>query len=226
MAPPKLPPSFSFADFVPREFAGDDKRSVILRAARKLFLRDGFSATSMDAVTSEAGVSKATVYAHFSSKQKLYEVLVAEGSENALSNLPPLARRGGVVADELRGFFEPLLTILFQFGGFAFDRMVASDSTRHPENAKFFYDHTIARITQSLVTYIDDLVREREVEVADVRAAADGLLAVVLVAPLHKALLLGPGSVDYRASLDFGLEMFLKMNGIPKAKPRAKPSRS
>ena len=52
------------------------KRQQILSAAQNLFLREGFSATSMDLVTVEAGVSKQTVYSYFSSKEKLFsEVL-------------------------------------------------------------------------------------------------------------------------------------------------------
>ena len=45
------------------------KRAAILDAAEKLFLSQGFTGTSMDAVAKEAGVSKLTVYSHFSDKE-------------------------------------------------------------------------------------------------------------------------------------------------------------
>lgn len=52
------------------------KRAAILEAARALFCREGVMNTSMDAVAAEAGVSKATLYAHFPSKVDLFgEVL-------------------------------------------------------------------------------------------------------------------------------------------------------
>ena len=59
----------SHKDPVPAEDAGlsrfsEQKRRQILEAAARLFLRDGFEATTMDAIAHEADVSKATVYAH------------------------------------------------------------------------------------------------------------------------------------------------------------------
>jgi TetR/AcrR family transcriptional regulator, mexJK operon transcriptional repressor len=42
---------------------------IVIRAAWQLFLEQGFSATSMDAVAKAAGVSKATLYAYFPSRR-------------------------------------------------------------------------------------------------------------------------------------------------------------
>ncbi|NJC38451.1 AcrR family transcriptional regulator [Xanthomonas arboricola] len=52
--------------------APHDKRGAILRAAGELFPRQGFDRTSMDSIAERAMVSKATVYAHFASKEVLF----------------------------------------------------------------------------------------------------------------------------------------------------------
>lgn len=52
------------------------KRDAIVEAARSLFCSEGFPRTSMDAVAATAGVSKATLYAHFASKADLYREIV------------------------------------------------------------------------------------------------------------------------------------------------------
>ena len=44
--------------------ASHGKPAQALDAARALFVEHGFGATSMDAIAAQAGVSKATVYAH------------------------------------------------------------------------------------------------------------------------------------------------------------------
>lgn len=193
---------------MPPFLAGDDKRSVILRAAHRLFLRDGYSATSMDAVTQEAGVSKATVYAHFDSKQKLFEALVRGGSEDAIRSIPPLTRHGGAPADELRAFFGPFLGIVFH-GGYAWSRLVIAEAPRHPENAELFFRCTIDRITQSVESYLGTLRDEGLFATRDLRLAAETLVAIVLLGPLHRVLLLGPEAVDYQASLQAGIELIL-----------------
>lgn len=48
------------------------KRDAIVASARELFYKDGYPGTSMDAIAAHAQVSKATVYAHFPSKQHLF----------------------------------------------------------------------------------------------------------------------------------------------------------
>lgn len=47
------------------------KQRQILDAARRLFLTQGFDATSMDAVTAAAGISKRTLYRYYPSKEAL-----------------------------------------------------------------------------------------------------------------------------------------------------------
>lgn len=208
----KKPPA---AEPLPPFLLGDDKRTVILRAAHELFLRDGYSATSMDAVTKQAGVSKATVYAHFDSKGKLFETLVREGSQTALGQFPPLARRGGDPAAELLAFFGPFLDLLFGGGAYAWNRMVIAETARHPDNAKLFYACTIDRITGMLEHYLGELAREGLFPPADLRLATEVFVATVLLGPLHRTLLLGPGAVDHHAALRFSIRLLLESKARP-----------
>ena len=52
------------------------KRKAILEAAETLFLRNGYDGSSMDAIAAEAGVSKLTVYSHFTDKETLFAFAV------------------------------------------------------------------------------------------------------------------------------------------------------
>jgi TetR/AcrR family transcriptional regulator len=54
---------------------GDRTRTAILRAAQKLFVEFGFSATSMATVAKEAGVTKSLIHHHFGSKRELWEAV-------------------------------------------------------------------------------------------------------------------------------------------------------
>lgn len=53
------------------------KRQAILDAAQSLFLSNGYDGSSMDAIAAEAGVSKLTVYNHFTDKETLFSAAVA-----------------------------------------------------------------------------------------------------------------------------------------------------
>ena len=48
----------------------------VLRGARTVFLKFGFEGASVDAIAEEAKVSKATLYAHCSSKEQLFLIVV------------------------------------------------------------------------------------------------------------------------------------------------------
>src|SRR6478609_4494233 len=58
--------------------AGEDpaKRQQILAGARRVFLKLGFDAASMNDVTREAGVSKGTLYVYFANKEELFHAMV------------------------------------------------------------------------------------------------------------------------------------------------------
>src|SRR5262245_9017699 len=57
--------------------AGEDpaKRKQILDGARRVFMKLGFDAASMNDVTREAGVSKGTLYVYFANKEELFTTL-------------------------------------------------------------------------------------------------------------------------------------------------------
>jgi TetR/AcrR family transcriptional repressor of mexJK operon len=52
------------------------KRHAILTAATDVFLRQGYEAATLDAVAAAAGVSKQTIYSHFTDKQTLFVAVV------------------------------------------------------------------------------------------------------------------------------------------------------
>jgi AcrR family transcriptional regulator len=89
-----------------------DTRARILDAAERLFARDGFSGTSLRAVTREAGVNLAAVHYHLGSKQALLEAVLARHIEPInrarLANLERLESRGGAdAAAVLEAFLAP-----------------------------------------------------------------------------------------------------------------------
>jgi TetR/AcrR family transcriptional regulator, mexJK operon transcriptional repressor len=56
----------------------EQKRAAIVEAALRLFGRDGFARTSVDAIADEAGVSKRTIYNHYGDKENLFLSVVGE----------------------------------------------------------------------------------------------------------------------------------------------------
>ncbi|MGD1218839.1 TetR/AcrR family transcriptional regulator [Streptomyces krungchingensis] len=77
------------------------KRQAIVRAARSLFLRDGFG-VGMDTIAAQAGVSKVTVYNHFGSKEALFTEVITDALDEPLAGESAAALEGLTQAEDLR----------------------------------------------------------------------------------------------------------------------------
>lgn len=84
--------------------------TAILAAGRKLFGADGFAATSIDDIASEAGVAKGAVYHHFKSKEEIFtRVLEDVQAGIAAMPVPPSQRK---IADPLDRMAAGVLSYL------------------------------------------------------------------------------------------------------------------
>jgi AcrR family transcriptional regulator len=72
-----------------------ERRELVMRAAGRLFGRDGYAGTRIDDIAAAAEVTKPIVYRHFDSKKALYMALLAKHEEDlptfteGLSNVSP-----------------------------------------------------------------------------------------------------------------------------------------
>jgi AcrR family transcriptional regulator len=55
------------------------RRKLILDTARTLFERDGFEATTVEAIASRAELGKGTIYSYFKSKEQIYIAILEQG---------------------------------------------------------------------------------------------------------------------------------------------------
>ncbi|MFQ5857347.1 MAG: TetR/AcrR family transcriptional regulator [Anaerolineae bacterium] len=64
-----------------------DTRNTILHVASRLFVRQGYTATSIRQIAEEAGIGKATVYHHFANKEAIVLALVERDAERTRAAL-------------------------------------------------------------------------------------------------------------------------------------------
>jgi AcrR family transcriptional regulator len=82
-----------------REESKARTRQELLRAASRLFLRNGFVATSLADVAEEAGLTKGAVYSNFESKEDLFLALLAGDQQRAYAAQEDLAPSDLTAAD-------------------------------------------------------------------------------------------------------------------------------
>ncbi len=64
-----------------KEREKESRRQEILKAAQRVFFRNGFEKTAMEMVAEECQLAKGTLYRYFKSKEELYVSLVQDGIE-------------------------------------------------------------------------------------------------------------------------------------------------
>jgi AcrR family transcriptional regulator len=87
------------------------KRDAIVAAAQEVFLREGYTRTSMDVVSEAAGVSKRTVYNHFPDKRTLFLAVIEDTVAPVLDAFIRMVDRHLTTVDE-----EGLRATLIDFG--------------------------------------------------------------------------------------------------------------
>ncbi|GGK20087.1 TetR/AcrR family transcriptional regulator [Salinarimonas ramus] len=151
------------------------KRRAILEGAQEVFLRDGFSATSMDEVARAAGVGKMTVYRHFGSKDALFRDMLREICGGTLVDAP--TPPGATLEEELRSIghaFVELITHPRRLGTY---RVALSEAERTPDVSKLFYEGAVTpvveRVADRVAAHAPDLPAE------EVRLLAGAYLQIV-----------------------------------------------
>lgn len=145
----------------------------ILDVAERLFAEHGFGATSMRAITNEAGVNLAAVNYHFGSKDGLVEAIFARRltpmNEERLRRLRVLEREhgGGIPLNDLiDAFVAPALELGLDEpgGGARFIRLLGRSYTEPSENlqssVRALYREVIDRFKPAFSAALPGLHRE------------------------------------------------------------------
>lgn len=159
---------------IPRAPAPGARR--IESAARRLFASRGYAGTSMAGIAAAAGVSKATVFHHYGSKQALYAALVGDALDGFREQLIPLLDVEHDLPGSLREFTAAHVERLTRMQGTM--RLIMRELLGGPTaSAELFESGEMARNFSLLV----DALRRGQVR-GTVRADADpGLAAFLLV---------------------------------------------
>lgn len=189
------------------------KREAILDAAQVLFLSEGYAATSMDAVAASAGVSKATIYAHFEGKEELFAAIMRRRCEAHFVFSPP-----GEDSDAARTFTtyaERLLRLLTTPEALALYRVVVAESHRSPELAATFYENGPVRGREAIVASVAGLQRRGElVADADPEVIADQFIGMLRAEAYHRDLLgLPPSGRTHANTISAAVATLLRAYG-------------
>ena len=156
------------------------KARLVLDAAFKLFCEKGYDTTSTDEVAQTAGVSKATVYAHFKSKENLLLAVVGDRTTGVSSALlPPPTEEPMGIADALRRIADKQASLLLTHCDFNLQRLIEAQASRFPEIGRMFWEEGAAKVLAEVTALLRAATADGQLDVPDPELAAIQFLSLV-----------------------------------------------
>jgi AcrR family transcriptional regulator len=154
------------------------KAEAVLAAAEGAFLAHGFGAVSMDAIAREAGVSKATVYAHFANKEELFGAVIARLSERRFRGFSAEALDPRDIEASLLTIATRFLDLVLSPEAIALNRTIIGEVTRFPALGEVFWAAGPERTRVQIEAFFRRAVAAGSLAIPDPRLAAEQFVAL------------------------------------------------
>lgn len=188
----------------------NERPKQILSAAVELFRDRGFEATRLEDVADKAGVSKATIYLYFESKEDLFFALIRE-------KVVPMLEQTIAQAEAFEGPASEFLRLKAQSIGRLFAhseqgailKLVISEARRFPDLTDYYRTEVPERGLENIAKMVRRGIDEGEFRECDERAAATAFMFPLLMNGIWMNSV-GPDEiVDPDAAISFHCENFI-----------------
>jgi TetR/AcrR family transcriptional repressor of mexJK operon len=208
-------------------------RAAVFDAARKLFLRKGYSGTTMEEIAALAGLTKRTVYNNYGDKGALFSQIVADVLSFAEKFVHSLREEFtvGVTASNLREALQDLsqrmALAIVRPEIVALRRLLIRESGTFPGLAAEYFDRAPGQVINALAAGFEELARRGLLRLKDKHCAAAQFAYLVVGEPLDRAMLVGtiPPKDHLIACAREGVETFLARYGGARRAPARSGSR-
>ena len=179
---------------------GDAASSVerILQAAEALFSEQGFDAASISAIAERAGVSKANIFHHFSSKNALYLAVLQDACKESRKQLACMENSEGTFAERLAKYAAGHLQAILEREDVA--RLILRDLLESgTERGKELAEQVFGQNFSALVALLQEGQRQGEL-----RADVDVSTVAVMLIAANVYYFHSRGVLRHMPQVDFG----------------------
>ena len=166
------------------------KRLAILEAAKRLFMHNGYDGSSMDAIAAEAGVSKLTVYSHFTDKETLFACAV---ESKCSEQLPPLffeLRPDSSIEQALLAIARGFNALINSEESLAMHRLMVAQGAQNPQLSQLFFSAGPQRVIDAMQHLLEQANSRGQLQVDNPQHAAEHFFCLIK-GGCHFRLLMG-----------------------------------
>ena len=193
---------------------------TILDHATDAFLRDGYAATSIEAIARQAHVAKRTIYARWDGKAALFLAVVRRLIDNWLAAVGTWPEDGDLTS-ALREAARSILTVALTPEAVALYRLIIAEGRRFPELYAIMRQAGADEGARRIATLLLRGVQEGHVRALPVGVAAEQFMQLILGVPQRRALAGGDPMTpaEIAAWCDDAVTLFL--SGVQPSGPAA-----
>lgn len=207
-----------------RRAAGEDprKRDQILEGAKRVFMKAGFDAATMNDITREAQVSKGTIYVYFNNKEDLFAALIERERMRLVASIRSTLSAEAPVRDSLLQFGSVFSQHVLSPGSINAMRTVVGVIERMPKLATRFFTTGPESLKSVIEAYLQQQVAAGRLEIDDIPLAAMQFLELC-TAGLFKLRLFGNiedvvPAEEIKRRVDSAVRLFLCAYGTEAAR--------
>ena len=155
----------------------------VLSSATSVFRKAGYADASMDEIAAEAGISKATLYRYYPSKQSLFAAVLGE---LLVAQFDPPVSLGANPAATLRALGKRILGTLNDPAYQDLLRVTLAERSRFPELTAALWDRVIGRGARLMTALFAREVSSGAMRSLDPGVAAQEFIGMLLAASLTR----------------------------------------
>ena len=167
----------------------DAKRDAILAAASRMFLSQGYSAVSMDAIAEATPVSKPTLYNYFPGKPALFAAVVGQVCERLGAAVEAAVIDDGDVRADLEAIARAYVDVVYAPDCLALYRAIIAELGHFPELGQLAYESGAIPMKHAIVRYLRGVPRASGVRFPRAEESARVLIGLLTGDEFHRCLL-------------------------------------
>jgi AcrR family transcriptional regulator len=190
-----------------RPDVSDERRSQIIEAAVKVFIRKGYRKVTMPDIAREAGLSIGGVYWYFKGKDEIVLAMLAACFQSDLEAINALLNADAPASERLKTFFANYLDLFATHGWLNVVGIEFYGEAAHNPVVREFVQKYLSDYRQALVQLIEQGIQRGEFRPVNAVDAANAFLGI----QEGLTLLLAADSkgVDWAGSFKTGTDLFL-----------------
>ena len=189
-------------------------RAAVVDAARTLFLRQGYSGTTMEEIAALAGITRRTMYNNFADKEALFTQIVADFMRFAEQFAQGLGQEfpAGVTLDDLA---RRMALAIVRPEVVALRRLLIREAGAFPNLGAEYFERAPAQVIEAFAKEFGKLDQAGVLRVSDPHRAAAQFAYLVVGEPLDRAMVVGaiPAEEELLACAREGVRTFLARYG-------------